>query len=51
LEIYESSRFATELGAAIHLPPNVNAVLHRFGLDPSSFGANDTEWVINLSLY
>jgi salicylate hydroxylase len=34
-----------EVGAAIHLPPNVMAVLDRCGLRPSEFGANDTEWV------
>ncbi|KAH7146508.1 hypothetical protein EDB81DRAFT_842612 [Dactylonectria macrodidyma] len=45
VEIFESSRFAVEVGAAIHLPPNVNGVLRRFGLKPETFGANDTEWV------
>ncbi|KAL6355270.1 hypothetical protein LRP88_10856 [Fusarium phalaenopsidis] len=45
VEIFESSRFAAELGAAIHLPPNVNGVLRRFGLKPETWGANDTEWV------
>lgn len=45
MQIFESSRFAVEVGAAIHLPPNVNGVLRRFGLKPETFGANDTEWV------
>jgi salicylate hydroxylase len=34
-----------EIGAAIHLPPNVNGILRRFGIDPGLLGANDTEWV------
>ncbi|CAH0054427.1 unnamed protein product [Clonostachys solani] len=45
VEIFESSRFAAELGAAIHLPPNVNGVLRRYGLKPETWGANKTEWV------
>ncbi|KAM5511616.1 FAD binding domain protein [Fusarium oxysporum f. sp. phaseoli] len=49
VEIFESSRFAAELGAAIHLPPNVNGVLRRFGLKPETWGANDTEWPWQLS--
>jgi len=45
VEIYESSRFATETGAAIHLPPNVNGLLRRFGMVPEDHGANTCEWV------
>ncbi|CEL03661.1 hypothetical protein ASPCAL04811 [Aspergillus calidoustus] len=45
VEIFESSRFATELGAAIHLPPNVNGLLHRVGINPEEFNCNDAEFV------
>lgn len=45
VEIYESSRFATETGAAIHLPPNVNGLLRRYGMIPEDHGANICEWV------
>lgn len=43
-KIFESSRFAAELGAAIHLQPNVVALLRRFGMRPEEFGANKAEW-------
>jgi 2-polyprenyl-6-methoxyphenol hydroxylase-like FAD-dependent oxidoreductase len=39
VEIYESSRFAVETGAAIHLPPNVNGLLRRYGMIPEDHGA------------
>jgi salicylate hydroxylase len=45
VEIYESSRFATETGAAIHLPPNVNGLLRRYCMIPEDHGANVCEWV------
>jgi choline dehydrogenase-like flavoprotein len=45
VQIFESSRFAKEVGAAIHLPPNVQTVLRRWGVNPDEFGANDWEWV------
>lgn len=45
VNIYESSRFATETGAAIHIPPNVNGLLRRYGMIPGDHGANDCEWV------
>lgn len=45
VEIYESSRFATETGAAIHIPPNVNGLLRRVGLIPENHGAVDCEFV------
>ncbi|KAL3464900.1 hypothetical protein BJX64DRAFT_298013 [Aspergillus heterothallicus] len=45
VEIFESSRFATELGAAIHLPPNVNGLLRRVGINPEDFNCNDAEFV------
>ena len=39
-QVYESSRFAIELGAAIHVPPNAYGLLKRMGIDPSATGAN-----------
>ncbi|KAF7528389.1 hypothetical protein G7054_g10167 [Neopestalotiopsis clavispora] len=45
VEIFESSRFAAEVGAAIHLQPNVVALLRRFGMRPEQHGANNAEWV------
>ncbi|KAL2783945.1 hypothetical protein BJX66DRAFT_330328 [Aspergillus keveii] len=45
VEIFESSRFATELGAAIHLPPNVHGLLRRVGINPETFNCNDAEFV------
>ncbi|KAJ9653757.1 hypothetical protein H2198_007104 [Neophaeococcomyces mojaviensis] len=38
--VFESSRFATELGAAIHVPPNAHGLLKRMGITPSQSGAN-----------
>ncbi|KAF4882323.1 Aurachin C monooxygenase/isomerase [Colletotrichum fructicola] len=49
VEIFESSKFAAEVGAAIHLPPNVNVLLRQFGMNPEEHGANDAEWVTVLS--
>ncbi|KAL4880396.1 hypothetical protein BJY04DRAFT_228671 [Aspergillus karnatakaensis] len=45
VEIFESSRFATEVGAAIHLPPNVHGLLRRVGIHPETFNCNDAEFV------
>lgn len=45
LQIFESSRFASETGAAIHIPSNVNGLLRRMGLIPEDHGANQCEWV------
>ncbi|KAF5870415.1 putative fad binding domain containing protein [Botrytis fragariae] len=45
VEIFEQSRFASETGAAIHIPSNVNGLLRRFGMIPEDHGANQTEWV------
>jgi salicylate hydroxylase len=45
VHIYESSRFAVETGAAIHLPSNVNGLLRRYGMFPENYGANQCEWV------
>ncbi|KAJ5363870.1 FAD/NAD(P)-binding domain-containing protein [Penicillium cataractarum] len=45
VDVFESSRFAVELGAAIHLPPNVNGLLRRLGIQPDDFRCNDAEFV------
>ncbi|CAK4030377.1 FAD binding domain-containing [Lecanosticta acicola] len=40
VKIYEQSRFAAELGAAVHLAPNCNGVLRRLGIFAEKFGSN-----------
>ncbi|KAF3384696.1 FAD-dependent urate hydroxylase [Penicillium rolfsii] len=40
--LLERSRFAQELGAALHLAPNCNGILKRLGIFAESFGANET---------
>ncbi|KAF9698670.1 hypothetical protein EKO04_003267 [Ascochyta lentis] len=37
--LLEQSRFANELGAAIHLAPNANGLLRRMGLSPEKIGS------------
>ncbi|PSN74359.1 FAD/NAD(P)-binding domain-containing protein [Corynespora cassiicola Philippines] len=37
--LLEQSRFANELGAAVHLAPNANGLLRRMGLDAQSIGS------------
>jgi 2-polyprenyl-6-methoxyphenol hydroxylase-like FAD-dependent oxidoreductase len=39
-QVYESSKFAKELGAAIHIPPNAHSLLMKIGIDPVAIGAN-----------
>ncbi|KAI9825935.1 MAG: hypothetical protein M1819_000454 [Sarea resinae] len=41
--LLEQSRFANELGAAVHLAPNCNGVLRQLGIFPEDFGANKME--------
>ncbi|KAB2578789.1 FAD binding domain containing protein [Lasiodiplodia theobromae] len=43
--VLEQSRFACELGAAVHLAPNSNGVLKRIGIDAETFGAVETEFL------
>ncbi|KAH8889560.1 FAD/NAD(P)-binding domain-containing protein [Thozetella sp. PMI_491] len=38
VNIYEQSRFASETGAAIHLAPNANGLLRRWGIKAEEFG-------------
>lgn len=39
VQVYEQSRFANETGAAVHLAPNSNGVLRRWGIRAEEFGA------------
>lgn len=43
IQVYEQSRFANETGAAVHLAPNSNGVLRRWGIFAEEFGAVPTE--------
>ncbi|CAD6445992.1 4bd1029e-6596-4cb5-8ac0-288fb0066c50 [Sclerotinia trifoliorum] len=45
VEIFEQSRLASEVGAAIHIPSNVNGLLRRMGMVPEDHGANLIEWI------
>lgn len=42
-QLYEQSRFANETGAAVHLAPNSNGVLRRWGIFAEEFGAVSTD--------
>jgi 2-polyprenyl-6-methoxyphenol hydroxylase-like FAD-dependent oxidoreductase len=44
-QLFERSRFANEVGAAIHLTPNANGLLKRIGVDAAQYGAVQTEQV------
>ena len=39
VQIFEQSRFANEVGAAIHLTPNASGIMYQLGLDPRDHGA------------
>lgn len=43
--LLEQSRFANELGAAVHLAPNANGILRRIGIYAEKLGANPMEYV------
>ncbi|KAL4790685.1 hypothetical protein BDV19DRAFT_401896 [Aspergillus venezuelensis] len=43
VELFERSRFANEIGAAIHLTPNANAALLGLGIDATTLGAVESE--------
>lgn len=43
IQVLEQSRFANEVGAAVHLAPNSNGILKRIGLDAETFGGNETK--------
>ncbi|KAK1705489.1 hypothetical protein BDP67DRAFT_623120 [Colletotrichum lupini] len=40
VDLYEQSRLANETGAAVHLAPNSNGLLRRWGIYAETFGAN-----------
>ncbi|KAK3394131.1 hypothetical protein B0H63DRAFT_37334 [Podospora didyma] len=46
VHVYEQSRFASELGAAIHLAPNSNGILRRWGIFAEQFGANTMDRLV-----
>jgi len=39
VEVHEQSRFANEIGAAIHMTPNAMSALKYIGIDPRDSGA------------
>ena len=39
VQVFEQSRFANEVGAAIHLTPNASGIMYQLGLNPSDHGA------------
>lgn len=43
--VLEQSRFANEVGAALHLAPNSNGLLRRIGVDPEHLSSNLMESV------
>ncbi|KKY15342.1 putative monooxygenase fad-binding protein [Diplodia seriata] len=43
VEIFEKSRLASEVGAAVHCAPNCTALLNRMGIYPETFGATVNE--------
>ncbi|OMP85202.1 6-hydroxynicotinate 3-monooxygenase [Diplodia seriata] len=45
VEIFEKSRLASEVGAAVHCAPNCTALLNRMGIYPETFGATVNESV------
>lgn len=46
--LYEQSAFASEVGAAVHLSPNSNGILRRWGIYAEEFGANPMNRLIEL---
>lgn len=45
-QLYEQSRFANETGAAVHLAPNSNGVLRRWGIFAEEFGAVESKRIV-----
>ncbi|KAH9909374.1 hypothetical protein F4778DRAFT_768240 [Xylariomycetidae sp. FL2044] len=46
VQLYEQSRFASETGAAVHLAPNANGILRRWGIFAENFGANGMQHLL-----
>jgi 2-polyprenyl-6-methoxyphenol hydroxylase-like FAD-dependent oxidoreductase len=44
-QLFERSRFANEIGAAIHITPNANAALLKLGIDATTLGAVESKKV------
>lgn len=40
VKVFEQSRLAAEVGAAVHLAPNSNGILRQLGIYAENFGAN-----------
>ncbi|KAJ2907051.1 hypothetical protein MKZ38_008619 [Zalerion maritima] len=49
VELFEQSRFANEVGAAVHLAPNANGLLRRWGIYAEEFGAASTNFINDYS--
>ena len=47
--VLEQSRFANEIGAAVHLAPNCNGILKRIGIEAENFGANEMRRVCSIT--
>ncbi|KAI0540031.1 hypothetical protein GGR58DRAFT_512043 [Xylaria digitata] len=43
VELYEQSKSVAEIGAAIHLAPNSNGILRRWGILAETFGGNNAD--------
>jgi hypothetical protein len=41
LQIFEQSRFRSEVGAAISTTPNASCILERWGIDPELAGGTE----------
>jgi len=50
VKLYEQSRFANETGAAVHLAPNSNGILRRFGIYAEQFGGNPMTHLVEFSM-
>ncbi|KAH8905161.1 FAD/NAD(P)-binding domain-containing protein [Coniochaeta sp. PMI_546] len=50
VELYEQSRFANEVGAAVHLAPNSNGILRRWGIYAEEFGGNPMSHLVEFSM-
>ncbi|KAL1894197.1 hypothetical protein Sste5346_005983 [Sporothrix stenoceras] len=48
--LLEQSRFANELGAAVHLAPNANGILRRIGIYAETLGANPMNFLTEYDL-
>jgi 2-polyprenyl-6-methoxyphenol hydroxylase-like FAD-dependent oxidoreductase len=46
VKLYEQSRFANEIGAAVNITPNSNGILRRWGIYAEEFGANPINHMI-----